>query len=100
MRYIVFFAQCAIVVGVGGYVADAHWRDTGETITGPALMLGFGAAYVLTVVPLKALDLIRWLARKVRALNQRRRLDRGALVLRADEQDVPQVVHVARDRLR
>lgn len=100
MRYLVFFAQCAIVVGVGGYMADAHWKDTGEFATGPALFFGFVAAYALTVGPLKAFDLIRWLARKVRALNQRRRLDHGALVLRADEQDIPKVAHVTRDRLR
>lgn len=100
MRYFVFLIQCAIVIGVGGYLNEAHWKDTGEFVVGPALLLGFMAAYALTVGPLKAFELFRWLARKIRTLKQRRRLDRRTLVLRADEQDVAKVVHVARDRLR
>lgn len=99
MRYLVFLTQCVIVILVAGYLNEAHWKDTGEFVTGYALMFGFGVAYVLTLVFFKTLDLLGWLGRAL-SRNKPRREDRRALVLRPDQQDLPQIGNIARKRLR
>lgn len=99
MRYLVFLIQCVIVILVAGYLNEAHWEDTGKFVTGYALMIGFGVAYVLTVGLFKMLDLFGWLGRAL-SRNKPRRQDSGTLVLRPDQQDLPQIGDVARKRLR